>query len=143
MKLSEVMVPMNPKLSDMQSNVLFRVFMSGGSPQAGAQAMKGNDYLMSAAEQLVQQGMIAQNGGGIVITQKGVAALKNQGLIDQNNQPTDLAQKYSDDANSDPVQNNNPGTPNSAASSDTVNGQEAPIKPQPNRQQQQQQQNVQ
>lgn len=142
MKLSEVMAPMNPKLSDMQANVLFRVFMSGGSPQGGAQAMKGNDYLMSAAEQLIQQGMIAQNGGGIVITQKGVAALKNQGLIDMNNQPTDLAQKYSDTATTDPVQSNDPGTPNSAASSDTVSGSQTP-KPQPSKQQQMQQQQVQ
>lgn len=121
MKLNEVMAPMNPKLSDMQCNVLFRVFMAGGSPQGGAQAMKGNDYLLSAAEQLIQQRMLAQSNGGIVITQAGIAALKNQGLIDFNNQPTDLAQKYSDTANSDPVQAGNPATPNSSGTSDTVN----------------------
>lgn len=119
MKLNEIMAT-NPRLSDMQANVLFRVFMSGGSPQGGAEAMKGNDYLLSAGEQLIQQGMIAQSNGGIVITQAGIAALKNQGLIDMNNQPTDLAQKFSSTSSNQGPSNSNPGNPNSSGSSDTV-----------------------
>jgi hypothetical protein len=118
MKLTEIMAPMNPKLSDMQASVLFRVFMAGGSPQGGAEAMKGNNYLLSAGEQLIQQGMLAQSNGGIVITQAGVAALKNQGVIDMNNQPTDLAQKFSQPPGVDGAPN--PGNPNSSGSSDTV-----------------------
>lgn len=120
MKLDEIMVPNNPKLSDMQAQTLFRIFMSGGSPQGGAEAMKGNNYLLSAGEQLIQQGMISQSNGGIVITQKGVAALKSQGLIDMNNQPTDLAQKFSGSPNNQGPSATNPANPNSAGSADTV-----------------------
>lgn len=129
MKLNEIMAPMNPKLSDMQANVLFRIFMSGGSPQGGAEAMKGNNYLLSAGEQLIKQGMIAQSNGGIVITQSGVAALKNQGLIDANNQPTDLAQKYSGSPSNQGPSASNPANPNSSGSSDTVSN---PGNPEPN-----------
>lgn len=96
MKLNEVVIAMNPQLSDVQLNVLFRVFSSGGSPEGGAETLKGNDYFLTAAEQLMQKGMLTQSNGGIVISPSGISALKNQGIIDPNNQPTNLAQQYSD-----------------------------------------------
>lgn len=101
MKLIEVMVDINPRLSDVQSEVLFRVFMAGQDPQAGAEALKGNNYFLSAGEQLIQQKMLQMQNGGITIATAGINALRNSGLIDQNNQPTQLAQKYSNSPDQD------------------------------------------
>lgn len=117
MKLSEVMVAINPKLSDVQAEVLFRTFMAGNDPQAGAEAMKGNNYFLSAGEQLIQQKMLQMQNGGVVIATAGVNALRGAGYIDQNNQPTQLAQKFSNSPDQNtpakpkqPQQQQTPGT---------------------------------
>lgn len=93
MKLYELMTDINPQMSDTQTKALFNIFMAGNDPAQGIAAMKGNDYLLTACEQLVQQGKLVASNGGIAITNSGIAALQSAGIIDQNKKPTDLAAK--------------------------------------------------
>lgn len=93
MKLNEVMVATNPQLSDNQAKVLLQVYLTNRQPVSGMAALQGSEYSMTAGEQLLQQQLIQMVNGGVMITSAGVNALKNQGLLDEFGQATDLAQK--------------------------------------------------
>lgn len=77
-------MPSNNQMTSHQQVALLSVFIAlSNSPEAGAEALKGDEKKMAAGEYLIQRGLVQVSGAGISITQRGVTELTSMGLIQQ------------------------------------------------------------
>lgn len=85
MKLTEVMVSSNQQLTIMQQTCLLKVYLAQStSPEAAAQTMKGNSQLIAAGEFLLNNGMLIQANGGVMVGPTGKNEISMSGLVDNN-----------------------------------------------------------
>jgi hypothetical protein len=83
MKLMELHIAANEKLTNEQRSILLKIYQAQQiSTEAATEIMKGDIKAMAAGEFLVQQRMINVTADGVKITQLGVKQLADEGLID-------------------------------------------------------------
>lgn len=95
MKMNEVRVLTNVRLSETQKIILARV-VSADNPHVGYESINEGRNLVASSKELAQLGLLQINQGEANITDKGNEVLINEGLIDETGELTEEGQKYAE-----------------------------------------------
>ncbi len=92
--LSEINDASSLRLTAVQKAVLIVVY-TAQTPFLAYEAINGNEYIVYAKQFLENNGLIVANDSGIKISGSGYEALVQNGLIDNNGEPTEEGQQLS------------------------------------------------
>lgn len=96
------------QLTDTQKQVLCKIVASP-TPKVAATEISGTPNLVAARDMLTKLGVIHFANNQSVLTQKGTQMMKDEALIDDNNQLTQDGEKFAYDSEQ---QNTEPSTQN-------------------------------
>lgn len=97
--INEISGLAKPRLTDIQKSILLLAFIAP-TPQLAFEYASGSEYITSARDFLYRIGLIIIDESSIKVTSTGYEALIENGLIDENDQITELGQKLLDSFNS-------------------------------------------
>jgi hypothetical protein len=93
MKINEVRVLTNVRLSETQKIVMTRI-VAADNPHVAYEGVNEGRNLVSSAKELVQIGLIELFQGQANITDKGNQVLQNEGLTDESGELTEQGDQY-------------------------------------------------
>lgn len=93
--LLEMSDPTMLRLTDIQKAVLLTIFIAQ-TPQLAFEATTGSRHIIQSRDFLVATSLITVSNDGAKITGSGLEVLTANGLIDETEQLTELAQKLMD-----------------------------------------------
>lgn len=95
--LNETKVLTNVHLSDSQKLVLAKIKASANANVAGEQS-RNSENMAAAQKALVKLGLVAIDGSGVVLTDKGISTMSDENLTDSSGSLTPEGQKFADAA---------------------------------------------
>lgn len=92
--LSEIQILTNIRLSDIQKYILAKLVLPNATPLTKYSEISGNKNLVANRDLLVKLGMIKLGANEAEITEKGLTALRNENIIDENGNLTPTGEIY-------------------------------------------------
>lgn len=93
-KINEVQVLTNIRLSHAQKFVLGKLSLPNVTPLTAYSSVSNDKNIVANRDVLVKLGMVKLGDNEAEITEKGIAAMQNEGLTDETGNLTDLGEQY-------------------------------------------------
>lgn len=92
--LNEVRTLNNVLLSEAQKFILTKLLLPEATPLTSYSSISAGKNIVANRDILVKLGMLTLGDNEAEITDTGIAALKNEGLVDDSGELSDLGQRY-------------------------------------------------